>query len=288
MTVKLALGTVQFGIVYGINNKTGRVFEQEAADIMRRACSAGVDMVDTSRAYGESEAVLGRTLPSLNAPFKIVSKFIVSPGATPKGMFADSCGRLRAKGLYAFLYHRFSDLREHPGWHKELLDLKAGGSLEKIGFSIYYPAELRSLIDGGVKFDLVQLPYSVFDRRFEAMLPELKKLGVEVHARSVFLQGLAFMDPAALPAGLEGMRPKLERLRGLAEKSGLPVSALCLCFGLLNPCIDRVVIGVDGLADLEDNLAGAARENEAKKIYDGLCGLREDDEALILPFRWKK
>ncbi len=287
MTTKLALGTVQFGTVYGINNRTGRVPEEETAGILRRAYSAGIDTLDTSQAYGESEAVLGRLLRP-DAPFKVVSKFIAAPGATPRGMLAGSRARLHASRLYAFLYHRFSDLRDYPGWHKELLELKTGGSLEKIGFSVYYPAELRSLLDGGVKFDLVQLPYSVFDRRFEALLPELKKLGVEVHARSAFLQGLAFMDPAALPPGLAGMRPKLERLRGLADKSGLPVSALCLCFGLLNPCIDRVVIGVDGLADLENDLAGAARENEAQKIYDGLCGLREDDEELILPFRWKK
>ena len=287
MTNKLALGTVQFGTVYGINNRTGRVPEGETAAILRRAYSAGVDMLDTAQAYGESEAVLGRALQP-DAKFRIVSKFTAGPDLTPKALFAESLARLNARALYAFLSHKFSDLRDYPGWHKELLELKAGGSLEKVGFSVYYPDELRSLLDGGVKFDLVQLPYSVFDRRFEALLPELKKLGVEVHARSVFLQGVAFMKPSELPPGLAGIKEKLERLHAVSEKSGLPVSALCLCFGLLNDGIDRVVVGVDGLADLEGNLAGAARKDEVAKVSEELCLLREDDEEIILPFKWKK
>jgi aryl-alcohol dehydrogenase-like predicted oxidoreductase len=139
-----------------------------------------------------------------------------------------------------------------------------------------------------VKFDLVQLPYSVFDRRFEPLFPSLKKAGIEVHVRSIFLQGLVFMGPANLPPGLLGIRPKLERLLGLVEETGLPVSALCLCFALSNAGIDRVVIGVDGLPDLENNLAASARLSEIKTVYSELCSLSVDDEDLILPFNWKK
>ncbi len=287
MITKLALGTVQFGAVYGINNKTGRVPEGEASGILRRAYSAGVDMLDTAQTYGESEAVLGRARPP-DAKFKIVSKFTAGTGLTPKSLFAESRARLKTAGLYAFLYHKFSDFRDYSDWHEELLGLKADGSLEKIGFSVYYPHEVQALLDGGVKFDVVQLPYSVFDRRFEPLFPALREAGVEVHVRSVFLQGLAFMKPSELPAGLAGMKGKIERLRAVSEKSGIPVSALCLCFGLLNSGIDRVVIGVDGLADLENNLASAARKDEVAKIYDELCLLREDDEEIILPFKWKK
>lgn len=287
MITKLALGTVQFGAVYGINNKTGRITERDAEAILRRAYSAGIDTLDTSQAYGESEAVLGRLLRP-DAPFKVISKFIAATGATPQGMLEESRARLHADRLYAFLYHKFSDFKDYPGWYEEFLRLRAGGAVEKIGFSVYYPREVISLLDSGVGFDIVQLPYSVFDRRFEPLFPALREAGVEVHVRSVFLQGLAFMRPAALPPGLAGMRGKIERLRAVSEKSGIPVSVLCLCFGLLNPGIDRVVIGVDGLADLESNLSGAARQDEVAKVYDELCLLREDDEELLLPFKWKK
>ena len=285
MTTKLALGTVQFGAAYGINNKMGRIAEGDAAAILKRAYSAGVDTLDTSQAYGESEAVLGRILRP-DAPFKVVSKFIAASGATPQGLFAESCARLHADRLYAFLYHRFSDFKDYPGWYEEFLRLKAGGAVEKIGFSVYYPGEISFLLDSGVKFDIVQLPYSVFDRRFEPLLPALRKAGVEVHVRSVFLQGLAFMKPSALPPSLAGIKGKLEQLHTLSEKSGIPISALCLCFGSLNNCIDRVVIGVDGLADLQSNLAGAGRKDEVAKVYDELCRLREENEEIILPFKW--
>ena len=285
MITKLALGTVQFGAVYGINNKTGRVPERDADAILRRAYSAGIDTLDTSRAYGESEPVLGRILRP-DAPFKVISKFIAAPGATPQGLLAESRARLKADKLYAFLYHRFSDFRDYPGWYEEFLLLKAGGAVEKTGFSVYYPREARFLLDSGVKFDILQLPYSVFDRRFEPLFPALREAGVEVHVRSVFLQGLAFMKPVELPPGLAGIKGKLERLRAVSQKSGIPASALCLCFGLLNDGVDRVVIGVDGLTDLESSLAGAARKDEVAKVYDELCLLREDDEDLLLPFKW--
>lgn len=287
MTAKLALGTVQFGAVYGINNKTGRISEKDAASILDRAWSDGVDMLDTAQAYAESEVVLGRVQPP-NARFKIISKFTAGAGLTARGLFADSRVRLNAKKLYAFLYHKFSDFRDYPGWHEDLLEIKARGFIEKVGFSIYYPRDLQSLLDGGVKFDLVQLPYSVFDRRFEPLFPALRKQGIEVHVRSVFLQGLSFMKPSALPPGLAGLKGKLASLHAISEKSGIPVSALCLCFGLLNPGIDRMVIGVDGLSNLENNLAGAGKTEETKKFYSDLCELQENNEDLILPFKWGK
>lgn len=288
MTAKLALGTVQFGAAYGIKNKTGRIPEKDAADILRRAYSEGIEVLDTSQAYGESEAVLGRIIPPLKVRFKIVSKFIAARSSTPKGVVADSMRRLSADGFYAFLYHRFSDFHDYPEWHTELQEIKAGGSFKKLGFSVYYPRELQSLIDSGVKFDIVQVPYSVFDRRFEQLFPVLKNMGVEIHVRSAFLQGAVFIKPSELPTALVGLKQKLVRLHAVSERSGISVAALCLGFSLLSPGIDQVLIGVDGLADLESNIAAAVGKEGVKKLYDDLCGLREDDETLILPFKWKK
>jgi len=287
MISKLALGTVQFGTVYGIKNRTGRIPEKEAAAILARAGAAGVEMLDTAQTYGDSEAVLGRIMPPA-ARFRIVSKFSAVPGVSVKALLESSLSRLRVNGLYSFLYHKFSDFRERPEGYRELLELKAAGLIEKTGFSVYYPSEIRLLLDGGVKFDLVQLPYSVFDRRFEPLLPELKKAGVEVHARSVFLQGAALMKPEELPAGLSVLGSKLKRLEALSAKAGIPRPALCLCFALLNAGIDRVVIGVDGAADLEANLAGAGLYKEAAGVCAELGELEEKDENFLLPFKWKK
>ncbi|HOW89878.1 MAG TPA: aldo/keto reductase, partial [Elusimicrobiales bacterium] len=203
-------------------------------------------------------------------------------------LLSGSLARLGRKSLYAFLYHRFSDFRDYPAWYDELLGLKAGGGVEKLGFSVYYPEEIQSLLEKGVGFDLVQVPYSVFDRRFEPLFPVLKKAGVEVHVRSVFLQGLAFMDPSGLPPGLAAMGPKIGRLRTIAQKAGAPVSALCLGFALRDPHVDRVVIGVDGLDDLENNLSGSARPGDTEKALQDLLGLSEKNEELLLPFKWKK
>lgn len=288
MNTKLAIGTVQFGTAYGINNKTGQVPEKQVVELLARAYAAGVNIVDTAQAYGESEYVLGRVLPALNKPFRVVSKFIAGPGLTPDALFSDTCARLKVKRLYAFLYHKFSDFQAYPDWHEKLLGIKAKGSLDKIGFSVYYPHEIQFLLDNNVKFDLVQLPYSVFDRRFEVLFPALKERGVEVHVRSVFLQGLAFTSTSNLPAYLERMRPRIELINSISRKVGIPVVALCLCFAYINPCIDKVVIGLDGIGDLESALDSIKWKDEVVKICSELSALKENNEMLILPHNWGK
>lgn len=288
MPVNLVLGTAQFGAAYGINNKTGRRLpDKEISDILRKAFSSGIDLLDTAQAYGESESVLG-ALSANAGRFNIISKFTVTPGSAPRKLLSESLSRLRTGGLYAFLYHRFSDFEVSSSWYRELIGLKSEGLFGKLGFSVYYPREIISLLDRDVAFDLVQLPYSVFDRRFEPLLPELKKRGVEVHARSLFLQGLVFRVPEELPSGLESIRPKLERLRSISEAEDIPLSVLCLCFGFLNKHLDRLVVGVDGVRDLEDAVSSMGRKAEVSRVYEELSCLQEKDESIILPVNWRK
>ena len=138
-----------------------------------------------------------------------------------------------------------------------------------------------------IQFDIVQIPYSVFDRRFEPFLPELKSRGVTIFVRSVFLQGLVFLDPNRLTGRLTKAAEPLRRLHAIAEEQRIAVDAICLNFPLLNPLVDKVIIGVDGLTQLKKNVQALAEVAKLKLATNALINVNCSDEDVILPQRWK-
>lgn len=248
---KLVLGTVQFGLQYGVNS-AGRPSEEAVKGILREACSGGISLLDTSSAYGNAEEILGRCLPSPDA-FKLVSKY--PKGETPvKEIFSQSLRRLGLKGLYGYLLHHFEVFKDHPGVWDQFLSLKEEGKVQKIGFSLYEPAELELILERGVPFDLLQFPYNILDRKFQPYMQALHEKGVEIHVRSTFLQGLFFKDRDALPAKLQPLRKYLLELDDYASAKGLSVAEVALNANLQSPYIDGVLIGVDNVQQLQLNL----------------------------------
>ena len=286
---KLALGTVQFGLDYGINNARGKVAIAEVSQILTHARDHGIEVLDTAGAYGDAEAVLGAASGKVGS-FKIVSK--IPPGATTPEAVDDavrgSLSRLGAERLYGMLVHDLGAfMGDERNWDV-LRRWREAGKVEKIGVSAYYPREIEVLMARGLDLQLVQAPYSVFDRRFATIFSELQNSGVEVHVRSIFLQGLFFMEPSRLPAHFESVKPAVLRLQALARSIDVPLSALLLSVGLLDPAVDRVVVGVDSLANLRENLAAFGHLQACVQCADELRQLRVDDESIVLPFKWPK
>ena len=286
MIFKIGLGTVQFGQDYGIANGRGKVPPGEVAQILDYARSARVECLDTAFNYGESEAVIGEYLEKYPGSFKVVSKF--SSLGQVEGSLEESLQRLRVKELYGYLLHRFDDIKESPAAWENVVQLKKQGKIQKAGFSLYSPEELVFLLDKKIDFDIVQVPFSIFDRRFEEYFGILKKKKVEIQARSVFLQGLFFMDPDDLPVSLQGARPRLKELQQIAGDQKISIEALCLNFVALNPDIDKVLIGVDSLQQLENNIRALGLKNAVQGICGHLNGLKVEDEGILLPYKWGK
>lgn len=246
---KLVLGTVQFGLQYGVNS-AGRPAEEAVREILSAAWAGGIDTLDTSSAYGDAEEVLGRCMAH---PFRIVSKY--PKGALPVAeAFAQSLRRLGTERLYGYLLHHFEVYRDQPAVWEQFLALKAAGKVQKIGFSLYTPEELAFILERRVPFDLLQVPFNLFDRKFQPFMEQLHRQGVEIHVRSTFLQGLFFKDRDALPEKLQPLRKYLLALDDYALKAGLSVEEVALNANLQNPSIDGVLIGVDNLQQLQDNL----------------------------------
>jgi len=283
---KLALGTAQFGLDYGINNVRGKVPDREVTEILDFAADNGIETLDTAAAYGDSEERIGRYLASGSRRFQIISK--LQKGATDlTKALADSLARLQVGSLYGFLLHDFRAYENEPTIWETLKKLRSQGKVKKIGFSLYYPAELERLLTAGLQFDLVQLPYNLFDCRFERYFDRLKKAGVEIYVRSLFLQGLFFRPVDLLSAHFNGVKGKLKALRDLSARHNISLLELCLGFALANRAIDKAVVGVDSLANLREIVA-AERSSQEISWLPELAEMKEEDEAIILPFKWEK
>jgi len=279
---RLGLGTVQFGLDYGINNKFGRVKENDVKEILTYALRKGIDLIDTAYSYGESEVILGK-FDDLEQ-FKVVSKF---PKDLDPGIAINkSLKRLRIKHFYGYLCHHFEFLKSDLGVWQRVVDLKDRGLTRKVGFSLYFLEELDFLLEKSVDFDLVQVPYNIFDRRFERYFCALKDKDVEIHVRSVFLQGLFFIETDKLPTFFDPVREKIKRLHWISYELGVPLEKLLLSWALSNECVDRVIIGVDSFdqfkknTDLDDSIV------EKVKAIDWDC-FKEDDKRIILPIKWR-
>ena len=159
---KLVLGTVQFGLQYGVNS-AGRPSQETVKSILNKAAKGGITTLDTSSAYGNSEEVLGESIAPSEL-FNIVSKY--PKGETRVGeMFSGSLKRLKVDRLYGYLLHHFEVYKNNPAVWDEFVALKESGKVQKIGFSLYTPEELEFIQKNGSPFDLIQVPFNIFDKK---------------------------------------------------------------------------------------------------------------------------
>ena len=287
MNSKIALGTAQFGLDYGINNKRGKIPFSEVEEIIKLAYNNKIDMLDTAFSYGDSENVIGLILEENNLDFNITTK-LPTKSLTEEVLshFNQSLERLKKK-LYGYLFHDFKTFRKYPQIWKKFKDLKNSKQVKKIGFSLYYPSEIAYLFDNKIDFDIVQIPYSIFDQRFRNYLPLLKERDIEVYIRSVFLQGLFFKKPEELNGNFTAIKGKIKTIIQISKKMNISIASISLKFALMNKYIDKIVVGVDSIENLKENLQIIRGKRIDNKYYYLLKDIKVDDENIILPFKWE-
>ena len=165
-------------------------------------------------------------------------------------------------------------------------DLKAEGKIVKIGFSLYNTDQLQYLLDNEVVFDVLQFPYNLFDRQFDTYLLYLKQCGVEIHTRSVFLQGLFFKNVRKLTDKLLPMKKYLEKLHEYCGISGISMEQLALNYVVSHPNIDGVLIGVDNCQQLQANV-DALQNGLRQEDIDFISSINVSEKELLNPVNWK-
>lgn len=286
MIDRLCLGTAQFGMPYGIANKTGRPSKNAVFDIMEYAYNAGIGIIDTASEYGDSESIIGEYFSIRKADFKIIAKMPAVKGDfTIEDDFRAGLKRLRQPRIYGYLV-RSAALSEYRKIQEHLERLKEKHLIEKIGLSLYKTDDLDRLLDSKQPFDIIQVPYNIFDRRFDRYFSLLKGMGIEIYTRSVFLQGLFFLGEDRISESFTAASAAMTGLRRLSAEKSISVSALCLCFAALNGSIDKIVIGVDSPEQIKENIESLRSIDKVKNHYDELKALKLEDEEILLPYNW--
>ena len=286
--MKLALGTAQFGLNYGIANTQGKTSHGNAKKIIKYCRSTGIHILDTAISYGESEQCLG----SIGVQdFNIVTKLPHLPDTISdienwmmKEVSA-SISRLNIKSLYGLMLHRPDQLfgRHGAAIVASLKRLKDMGVIQKVGVSVYSPDEFKDLFLMH-DFDLVQCPFNLIDRRLvsSGWLKKLKNSGVEVHVRSTFLQGLLLMPRNKIPQKFQAWSSLWDLWHvWLAKNAVSPIEA-CLAYVLSESNIDQIIVGVDSKEQLQQ-ITGAIETT----CLDAFPDISSLDNGLINPSNWK-
>ena len=289
---RLMLGTVQFGLRYGINNCLGQPSLESVEEILRAAADGGINVLDTARNYGESEEVLGKALheTGLEKHFKIVSKVKGFPaGIAPEevpGWIGDSVktslDRLRRDRLDGLLLHSENDL---PHFAKLRAALENGWT-DAIG------ASLDSVAGSPEKYTsqlmMAQVPGNILDRRFWKTAREIKSRGGAVFVRSVYLQGLLFKPAAELEEKFAPVLAVRTRLEALSREAGMVPAELYFRYLLSLPMVDCVLTGVDSAEQLRQNMEVASRGALPADVLTEIDRIVPDlPEKYIRPSCWK-
>ncbi len=288
MPLKLALGTVQFGLAYGAFNRSGRIQPDEVCGILDVAHAHGIDTLDTAHAYGESEEVIGAC--AAGSRFRLVTKIPALDQVDGinqiSGYFKASCERLKVARVHGLLLHRGADLLGANGgkFWRALVGLRDAGLVERIGFSAYGVEEARQIINE-YPVQIIQLPMNIFDRRHlqGGIIDLCLRQGIEIHARSVFLQGFILSQPQRLTGHLSGWKANLEDFRLRCVEHGVTALEAALGYVLSVPEVSRVVIGIDSQKHLVEIInAATPADFDPAAFGDCIC----NDIDLIDPSRW--
>lgn len=280
--MKIALGTVQWGLNYGIANKNGIPNDKELSNILSLALDNNIKILDTAVQYGNAERRLGQFMTAEN---KIITKIgSFSDSNSLENQLENSFKNLKRGGIYGCLFHNSKELLENKYHWAELLNYKKTGKIKKIGYSLYTPEVLVALLEKGFHPDIVQIPFNILDRKFEPYFDLLKSKEVEIHVRSVFLQGLFFKKSNDLPPKIKQLKPVIDLVNSLSANYNISVLQICLGYVLQKQKIDHVVVGIDHIDQLKEiiqvNLAlPSDLINQIEKI-------QLDDNTLLNPSTW--
>ncbi len=263
---RLGVGTVQYGLSYGINNKTGQTPTADIDAVFEKCRQRGVTFLDTARAYGSSEARIADALDRLGArdDFIVATKLDLpgdwesmdEPGllAAARASLEGSLAALRVDSLELCLLHTERYLRFPCLWNF-LLDAVASGQVRHAGVSVEVGPSGAEACFGLPGLEALQIPFNVFDGRWakSGFFEKAGKSGVLVVSRSSYLQGLVLMAPDELPANLSYARAYIERLEDIAGRYGMDRKILSLRYVFSRPEIGTSILGMDTAAQFDEN-----------------------------------
>jgi aryl-alcohol dehydrogenase-like predicted oxidoreductase len=286
---KLILGTVQLGIPYGINNHTGQPDQFTANEILHSAWAGGIRLLDTAESYGNAQQVIGHYHVGQSESFHVITKLM--PGKTPaevRPSLIEDMNLLNVDSLYGFMFHHLDVFKQNVSALDDLKSMQAEGLIKRIGVSVYSNDEFEYVLNFP-EINLIQLPFNMLDNWHQRgeCIRKAKEKGIEIHVRSVFLQGLFFMKEADIPVKLNPLVPFLRQLGSICKEFNMSMEMAAMGYALAYPEIDKVLIGVETPLQLEDNLAQIAKLQISKAFLSAVEEIQITYNELLSPVNWK-
>ena len=283
MVEKLGIGTAQFGQRYGISNKFGKVSQSEAENILNLAKLNSIDIIDTAISYN-SESCLGNIGVK---EYKVVTKLPPVPNGVKNIcewidlQIKSSLKKLRVNSVYGLLLHNSEDYKNSE-LREKFKSLKADKIIHKIGVSIYSPNELNNLPCEN-EIDIVQAPINLVDQRLvdSGWLKKLNSYGVEVHARSVFMQGLLLMPKKLIPQSFMAWSSLWNKWHDWLNTENITAIEACLHYVLTLPYVNRAIIGFEAANQLKQIV-----ESLKSSLNISYLDISNSEEELVNPSMW--
>ena len=287
MDEKLILGTVQFGLNYGINNSQGKPEKEAVFEILSYAYENGISFLDTAELYGNAHELIGE-FHKLNSTkkFNIITKFPHEFDDSLDNKINTYLNQLNVDHLHAILFHSFESYIKNKKQLEGVKSLKIK-SVRYVGVSVYTNDQMNEVIDD-ININIIQIPFNLFDNlnlRGE-LLKKAKNKNKIIHTRSAFLQGLFFMkkdNPNAIRAKLE---KELDIIKNISLESSMSIGSIALNYCLVQPNIDGVLIGVESLQQLKENITFS--ENKIPNVFlDQINTIKINNIELLNPTMWE-
>ncbi|MBO5316119.1 MAG: aldo/keto reductase [Clostridia bacterium] len=291
----LTLGTAQLGLAYGVNNDKGMPTFEESSELLTTALGLGITSFDTARAYGESEAVLGRYFKAETREKTLITKVIFNGEPKEKikdelfRQAADSAKKLGLNKLPFLMLHREGYIEQYGDTLiNAMQDLKNEGLVDGVGVSFSEKSRLLEYCLS-TPFDCIQIPANMLDNAEirSGALKSISEKGTAVFVRSVYLQGLFFKDTNALPESLKSEKPLLDKLHSLASDFGFSMAEMALGFIRDTEGIDSLVMGADTPDQLRESVNLLDGRKLPEELMKEIIKLSENiNPRLVQPWTW--
>jgi aryl-alcohol dehydrogenase-like predicted oxidoreductase len=285
--MEVILGTVQFGLAYGINNTSGKPEAEKVYEILEYAHASGISRLDTAEDYGNAQELIGSFMQSTGKYFEINSKFRIKQGRSIAETLNETLRQLHISHVSSYFYHAFDDLFNFPGSIRELCSLRDEEKIHQIGVSVYDNNQLRKAI-AQPEIDVIQLPFNLLDNYAQrgSLLREAKQQHKKIQVRSVFLQGLFFKNVETFPTQLDPLKKYILQLQSLGTAHQLDMEKMALQYISSQEDIDSMLIGIDTVDQLKKNLDDL-NEMIPGQLKEQIDRIHVTESELLYPLNWK-
>jgi len=281
---KLIIGSAQFGLDYGIANSNGIVNTKEIKLILDLAQENNINVLDTAKAYGNSEKYIGEYLKLTDHTWNIITK-IINLKSSLVEQIQDS--KMKLSIFPSTILAHSLDLFLNPVFQLNLEKIKNKEFVKSVGVSIYNEEEIKQVLDSKVGIDIIQIPMNILDTRLYkcGILDELKKRDIEIHVRSVFLQGLFYLSKTQLEDKFKDVIPYLQRLEFISKDYNLTVAELSLLWLVNLKEISKVIVGVNNVSQLKNHI-DTLNKNVDFTVFKEALLISYENENILNPSLW--